>query len=251
MKHFILFSLALISLSACSSSRSASQSGEIYDPYENTNRKIFAFNQSVDKSFINPTIRGYRTVTPSAARTGLRNLLRHLKSPVTFANQALQGDLEGAGTVALRATINTFVGFGGLMDTAAMEGIPYEEEDFGQTLAVWGVDHGPYIVVPFFGGVSARDGVGFGVDALADPLMHYVRNIDEDYINYTRAGLTYLTIRNDLYDVLKDLNANSFDPYSAIRSAYYQHREALVSDIGDKMRVNPTNNATSAFDDFY
>ena len=241
-----LFS-ALFLLSACSSTDKDPYDQGIYDPLEGGNRQVFAFNQGVDKAVINPTIKGYRKVVPKEARTGLHNFLIHLKSPVTFANQALQGDVAGARDVALRATINTFVGFGGIMDTAAAEGIPYEAEDFGQTLAVWGVGHGPYVVIPFMGGVSTRDGTGFIVDALADPLRIYADNVDEDHWNYYRAGATYVDFRNELYDVLRDLSTSAFDPYAAVRSAYYQRRAAQVADN----KVDQVSNPTSEFDEFY
>ena len=122
------------------------------------------------------------------------------------------------------------MGFGGLIDVAAYEGIPYEFEDFGQTLAVWGVDHGPYLVVPVIGASSARDYAGFIVDAFFDPLRFYLFNIDEEHIFYTRLGIQYLDTRAALVDALEDLEKSSIDYYAATRSAYYQQRAALVRD---------------------
>ncbi len=203
---------------------------EIHDPFEETNRSIFAFNSAVDDAVIHPIIEGYRYVVPELARTGLRNFLRHLKSPMRLANQLLQGDLDGAGTVVIRTVVNTFVGVGGLFDVAGYEGIEYEPEDFGQTLAVWGVDHGAYMVVPFFGPASVRDGTGFVVDAFADPLRWYANNIDEEEWYYIKAGLDYLNLRDSLMDVLRDLDSSSIDYYAAVRSAYYQNRDAMVKD---------------------
>lgn len=239
--------VASFGLMGCAGDGYRSEYGE-YDPFEGFNRSVYAFNDAVNEAVIYPGIRGYRYVTPSFFRTGLQNFLRNLSSPVTFANQLLQGDLEGAGDVLLRASINTFVGGVGLWDVAGYEGIEYEAEDFGQTLAVWGVDHGPYIVVPFFGGASLRDLTGLAVDTVIDPVNLYLANVDEDPLLYVRAGLTYLNLRDSLYDPITDLERNSIDPYAAIRSAYYQHRNALVRDMDDS---NYDDNQIVGFDEFY
>lgn len=244
---FSVFVLCL-SLVACSTTHDTTLSSQgIYDPLEGTNRAVFAFNNGVDEAVIDTTVRGYRSVVPGPARSGLRNVLRNVQSPVIFANQVLQGDAEGAKNVLLRASINTLVGFGGVFDFAGAEGIPYEPEDFGQTLAVWGVGHGPYLVLPFFGGVSLRNAGGIGVDGLSDPLSRYWNNIDEDHLNYTRFGLGYLDLKDSLYDSLRDLEGNSFDPYAAVRSAYYQNRSSLISDNGRLLSAD----VTSSFDEFY
>ncbi|MCB1563799.1 MAG: VacJ family lipoprotein [Alphaproteobacteria bacterium] len=200
------------------------------DPFEETNRQVFAFNNAVDKAVIHPIAKGYNEVVPQPARTGITNVLRNLKTPTTLANQLLQGDLEGAGNVVLRGVINTLIGVGGLFDVAGAENIPYEPEDFGQTLGKWGVDHGPYLVVPIIGPSSTRDYAGFFIDSLADPLRWYLFNIDEEGIYYGKVGMEYLTLRADLVDVLEDLEKSSIDYYAATRSAYYQRREALVED---------------------
>ena len=163
----------LIGLTGCAYYQNQSVMSDgavISDPFEDTNRAVFKFNETVDDNVIHPVFKGYRFVVPKEARNSLGNFLRNLRSPVIFANEVLQGDLEGARTVLLRAVINTFTGFGGLFDFAGKEGLPHEEEDFGQTLATWGLDHGPYIVVPLLGPSSARDSVGYIVDGYADPL---------------------------------------------------------------------------------
>ncbi|MGH1397736.1 MAG: MlaA family lipoprotein [Alphaproteobacteria bacterium] len=217
---------------------------EISDPFEGVNRKVFAFNAAVDEAIIHPTLKGYRLVVPSYARTGLGNFLNNLKSPVVFGNQLLQGDLEGAGTSFVRATINTILGVGGLIDIAGMEGIEHEGEDFGQTLAKWGMDHGPYLVVPIVGPSSARDYVGYIVDGYADPLRWYLFNVDKEGLHYARMGLSYLDLRDDLMDVLEDLQRSSIDYYAATRSVYYQRREALVND------EDPDANAAAVIPDY-
>lgn len=203
---------------------------EISDPLENSNRAIFKFNNAVSHAVIHPVVKGYRTVVPKPARMGVRNFLRNLKSPTTFANQLLQGDLDGAGTVLVRAVINSTVGVGGLFDVAKEAGLKYEQEDFGQTLGVWGVGHGPYLVVPVLGPSSLRDYAGYFVDSYADPLRWYLFNIDEEEWYYAKLGADYLDLREDILDILEDLEKNSIDYYAAVRSTYYQRREALKND---------------------
>src|SRR5690606_26165378 len=103
-------------------------------------------------------------------------------------------------------------------------------EDFGQTLAVWGVEHGPYLILPIMGPSSFRDAAGLAVDALADPVRIYLYNTDNEGWHYARLAATAIDTRTDLLDVLDDLRRNSFDYYATLRSAYYQRREALVWD---------------------
>jgi len=249
MKSGVVISAAIASfaLAGCASHQDQSVMGDeqvISDPFENTNRAIFKFNEVVDDNVIHPVVKGYRFVVPQEARNGLGNFLRNLQSPVIFANQMLQGDIEGAGNVVLRAVINTLVGFGGLFDIAGKEGLPHEGEDFGQTLASWGLDHGPYIVVPILGPSSTRDTVGYIVDGYADPLRWYLFNVDEASIHYARSGLNYLNIRDNLMDVLEDLRKSSIDYYASTRSIYYQRRDALVDD------ENPDDAVSVAIPDY-
>lgn len=246
-----LMAVASIMLVACASADSyKGYAGgvQVYDPFEESNRAVFAFNSAVDSAVIHPVVKGYRAVTPGPVRTGVSNFLKHLKSPVLFANQILQGDVGGAGDVALRAVINTFVGAGGLFDVAGYEGIDYETEDFGQTLAVWGVGHGPYLVVPFLGPSSLRDYAGYAVDSFADPLRWYLFNTEREGLYYAKLGADYLDLRDSIMDVLEDLEASSIDYYAAVRSTYYQRRQALIKDemkaAGDDVPLVPS-------DDFY
>ncbi len=215
--------------------------GGLSDPLEGSNRRIFAFNNAVDHAVINPIVKGYRFVVPEPGRKGLRNVLRNLKSPTTFANQLLQGDIGGAADVVGRFVINSTVGVLGIFDIADRMGIHYEAEDFGQTLAVWGVGHGPYVVVPILGPSSIRDYTGYFVDGYADPLRWYLFNIDKEELYYAKLGLDYLDLRESLIDVLEDLEKNSIDYYAAVRSTYAQRREALKND-------EATNSAPSAED---
>lgn len=232
--HLGIMIAATVCLSSCASyNKDPIVEGDIVisDPMEEQNRRVFAFNQGVDRVIINPVVKGYRAAAPEPVRTGIRNVLRNLRSPITLANQLLQGDLRGAGDAFVRAAINTTIGVGGIFDVAGYEGIEYEPEDFGQTLAVWGVDHGPYLIVPILGPSSARDYAGYFVDSLADPLRWYLFNIDEEAIYYAKVSVDYIDLRESYMDVLKELQASSIDFYASVRSTYYQRREAMVYDL--------------------
>jgi phospholipid-binding lipoprotein MlaA len=212
---------------------------QISDPFEGTNRAILSVNEGIDKAVLEPVARGYRYVAPKPVRQGVRNFLRNLKSPIIMGNQLLQGDLEGFANASGRLVINTLLGVGGLFDVADMGGIPYEPEDFGQTLAVWGVGNGPYIVIPLLGPSTVRDGTGMLVDTFADPLRIYMFNHDLEWLHYTRVGVGILDTREEFLDVIDDLRRNSFDYYAAVRSAYYQRRQALVNDMDGSMATGP------------
>jgi phospholipid-binding lipoprotein MlaA len=128
--------------------------------------------------------------------------------------------------------VNSFIGLGGLIDVAAMEGLPYDQEDFGQTLAVWGMGHGPYVVLPVLGPSSVRDASGVGVDMMLDPMNWYFYNVrpKNEGWRYARAAAEGVVKREELLDALDDLRRNSFDYYAAMRSAYVQRRAAMVRD---------------------
>jgi phospholipid-binding lipoprotein MlaA len=228
----IIAAIGCLFVASCASNQEQIYVGDIKvdDRFEQSNRMVFAFNDTVNDAVVHPVVKGYRMAVPSPARTGVRNVLRTLRSPVNLGNQVLQGDIEGAGNVVTRTIINVLIGVGGIFDVAGYEGIEYEVEDFGQTLAVWGVDHGPYLVLPLIGPSSLRDYTGYVVDGFADPLRWYLFNIEEKGIYYTKVGLEYLDLRESLIDVLEELEASSIDYYAATRSIYYQRREAMVED---------------------
>lgn len=255
IKHFtenvsgktVLALTMAVMVSACSTTGGQSGDYAAMDPFEEMNRGVFAFNEGVDKAVLQPVAKGYRTVTPKGIRIALRNFLRNLRSPVDLGNQILQGDVEGATNQTARTVINTLAGFGGIVDVAEMGGIPYEPEDFGQTLATWGVDHGAYLVVPLLGPSSVRDGFGTAVDSFADPLRLYLFNINEEEWHYTRMAASVVDKREELIDVIDDLRKNSFDYYAALRSAYFQNREALVNDKDPNFTTGPS---IPDYDDF-
>lgn len=196
----------------------------IYDPYENTNRKIHRFNVAVDKAILKPVAKGYRAVVPKIGRQGINNFLRNLMTPVTFLNAMLQGNPEEAASTFWRFAVNSTLGFGGIMDVASAAGMEDNIEDFGQTLAVHGVKTGAYIELPFFGPSDSRDVFGRIVDAFTNPFYYSVNN-------YILAGYKTADVvdsREKTLDITDDIERTSLDPYAAIRSLYLQHREDMI-----------------------
>ena len=204
----------------------------VNDPFESVNRFVFDVNDTIDQFLIRPIAVAYRDYVPEFTQDMVRSFLRNARSPVTFANQVLQGDFEGAGNVAARFFVNSILGVGGLVDIANYngQGIPYEAEDFGQTLAVWGIGEGPYLVLPILGPSNPRDALGFLVDTLADPIGIVMSNNDLNEFNYTRTGLTIVDARAQAIDGLDELRASSVDYYAALRSVYRRFREAQIRD---------------------
>lgn len=197
------------------------------DPWEGFNRDLFAFHEGVDQAVLEPVARGYRAVTPRPLRTGVLNFLRNLRAPVIFANDVLQGEFSRAGTTAARFTVNTTIGVAGLFDPATGMGLERHDEDFGQTLAVWGVDSGPYIFVPLMGPTTVRDATGKVIDIVFDPLTWAeFNNVDE-----VRAGRTVLagvSSRELVLDAVDDIRRDSLDPYVTIRTSYGLLRESAI-----------------------
>lgn len=247
-KFFHLFKiLALsavmgISLAGCATSQhnmAADDDAVVADPIQPFNRVMLSFNELLDKILFNPIDTAYRAILPEVARKAVHNVLDNVKSPVYLANELLQGDLKGAGTVVTRFAINTTVGVGGLVDMAGKSGITAQPEDFGQTLAVWGAGPGPYIVWPILGPSTLRDSVGFVGDVAMDPLYWYARNNDKTGLQYTRAGLTLLDAKDRYRDTMGDLRRNSGDLYTSLQSVYMQRRKALINDLDPKKTALP------------
>lgn len=139
------------------------------DPLEDANRKIFDFNQVVDRHVLVPVAKGYRAALPQPIRETIRDFLNNLQGPLIFANDALQGDFGRAKQTVVRFVLNSTLGIGGLVDVAGRWGIPYHEQDLGITLGVWGVPAGPYLVVPILGPSDPRDLAAEFAEGYGDP----------------------------------------------------------------------------------
>lgn len=219
------------------------QSAEgVADPWEGFNRKMFGIHTFLDDTLLVPAAKGYRATTPPIARRGIRKFLANASSPGIFINDLLQGEFKRAGQTLARGIINTTIGFGGFADPATNLGIPGHREDFGQTLAVWGVPSGPYTFIPLLGPGTFRSVVGSGVQRGFDPLT-YVTTQPADIARFSRAGASALSFREPLIEPLEEIRANSLDYYSSFKSFYLQARKREIAngrtsfddlpDIGD------------------
>lgn len=205
------------------SSSSAETAASPADPWEGFNRTIFGFNDTADDVFFVPAAKAYRATTPKAGRRGIRRFLANLGSPSVFVNDLLQGQFGRAGKTLSRFAINSTIGAGGFADPAGQMGIDGHSEDFGQTLAVWGVSSGPYLVLPLLGPSSPRDAFGSIVEIGLNPLT-YVRTPPANAARLSLAGTTLLSARENVLDPLAEIEANSLDYYSSFRSFYTQAR---------------------------
>ena len=231
----LFFALALI-LSGCATRSSnpqpeVAEAEDFNDPFEDTNRKIFDFNQVVDRNVLVPVAKAYRTVLPDPVRDSLRDFLRNLREPLIFANDALQGDFERAGQTFARFTLNSTLGVGGLIDVAGRWGeLPYHEQDLGITLGVWGIPEGPYIVVPILGPSDPRDLGGQVAEGFGDPFNRLVTGNPYTlyWIPFVRGGVAGIDQRSRYIETLADIERTSLDYYATIRSLYRQRRAALI-----------------------
>jgi len=209
----------------------AAEAEDFNDPFEDTNRAIFDFNQMVDRHVLVPVAEAYRTVLPEPVRDSLRDFLRNLRAPLIFANNALQGDFEHAGQTFARFTLNSTLGVGGLIDVAGRWGqLPYHEQDLGVTFGVWGIPEGPYLVIPVLGPSDPRDLVGQTAEGFGDPFNKLVTGNPYTlyWIPFVRGGVSGIDQRSRYIETLSDIERTSLDYYATIRSLYRQRRAALV-----------------------
>ena len=205
----------------------SAQEAAVSDPWEGTNRHLYGIHDGVDRAVLEPVARGYRAVTPEPVRHGVRNVLRNLRSPIIFANDVLQGEIPRAGTTVARFAINTTIGVVGIFDPATSMGLERHDEDFGQTLAVWGVGAGPYVFVPVLGPTTVRDGAGRIIDMAFDPL-NWLEGDDINTVRVSRTIIDGISTREDLLDTVDDIRATSPDPYVTIRSSYGLLRQSAI-----------------------
>lgn len=196
------------------------------DPYESFNRSMYAFNDGLDHAVLEPVAKGYRAVTNEPVREGVSNFLSNLHEPLNAANQMLQGKPSDAAGAAGRFVINTTIGIVGIFDTASNFGLERKVEDFGQTLGVWGVKSGPYLVLPVIGSTNPRDLFGIGVDAAMNPINY--AQFDGD--DATRIGLAVagaVTARESAIETVDGVR-NQVDPYTTLRRYYVRNRAAAI-----------------------
>jgi phospholipid-binding lipoprotein MlaA len=214
------------------------------DPLEPLNRGIFQFNRVLDGLLLEPAALMYRAATPQFFRTGVRNFLANLTAPVVLANDLLQGEFARAELTLGRFMMNTILGVGGVIDVGGKLGMPDRHyEDFGQTLAVYGVGSGPYLMLPLLGPSNGRDAIGRVVDIAFDPLS--VVEVAEfglvsTEVALARRGAELLAFREANIEQIDELERSSIDLYAAVRTLYGQYRANEIR-----------NGAVAEVDDIY
>lgn len=196
------------------------------DPWEGYNRPMYEINDQIDRAVLKPVAQGYQKVMPEFARTGVNNFFGNLNDLGTGLNNFLQGKpKEGASDLG-RFAFNSVVGIFGLFDVASPAGFEKHNEDFGQTLGVWGVGSGPYFVIPLFGPSSARDAPA----RIVDPQYAVTRWIDDAATSWALFGLDIVRSRANLLETEKILDEAALDRYTFIRDAWLQRRRSQVYD---------------------
>jgi phospholipid-binding lipoprotein MlaA len=223
----LILGLCGISLAACSTMPPSPEALAANDPYEQLNRETLKFNGKVDRYFVVPSVAAYFILVPEKGRRGVHNLLGNLSLPTIFVNDVLQGEPKRGAQTLGRLVVNSTLGLGGFFDPATPLGIPGHGEDFGQTLAVWGCDEGPFVMLPFFGPSNPRDAAGLVTDALIDPTnqIHFKQHI------WWAAGREYFTLldlRAQTYQTIQGIQRSSVDYYASLRSLYRQLRNEQI-----------------------
>ena len=195
--------------------------GDPADPWEPTNRVFYAFNDTLDKAVLGPVANLYLKL-PQGLRTSIHNFFDNAAYPGTVLNQLLQGKLDRAAEGSARFVFNTTFGIGGLFDVSTRFGLPRHEEDFGQTLATWGMDEGAHIHYPLLGPSSVRQTPGLVVEVLTDALT-YVAGLP-------LVLLEFVDERARMAAAIRVRDASALDPYVFTREAYRQQRDFLIHD---------------------
>jgi phospholipid-binding lipoprotein MlaA len=225
---FILSAALLLAAAGCAS---VTEDGEVNDPFESTNRKIYAFNEEVDRIVLKPLAKGYQKL-PSPVQTGTHNFFSNLDDVVVVVNDALQLNLEQFTSDALRLSVNSTFGLFGLIDMGTPMGLPKHNESFADTLGYWGVGSGPYIVLPIFGPSSVRDAPSLYVDFL----VHPIGQVSPASASAGLATARAVDTRSELLKTTDIRDEMALDPYIFTRESYYQWRQNRIYN-GEPPRV--------------
>jgi phospholipid-binding lipoprotein MlaA len=231
-----LAALGLVLLAGCATApagKVAAPTPATIDPWENWNRKVFAFNESLDANVLKPVAEGYRKVVPSLVRTGVNNVLGNVRDVWSTANQFLQGKVQLGLEMGMRVLSNTLFGLGGLLDPASEMGLTKRSEDFGQTLGRWGLGTGPFVVLPLFGPSTLRDTAGLTLDLQASPS----RLPDTTAGRYSVTALHVVNTRTNLLATGSLIDQVALDKYSFIRDAYLARRRDEIYDGAPPMET--------------
>ena len=216
----------LLMLAGCASTGGGASTAHPDDPWESINRGTFAFNETLDTWLLKPVAQGYDAVAPAPVRAGVANFFGNIADVWTGFNSLLQGKPGHAANDFGRVMVNSTMGIAGLLDVASAMGLEKHDEDFGQTLAVWGVGNGPYVVLPVFGSRTLRDTGGLVFDLAADPLGQ----VSPESAGVALSAARLIDVRAGLLPAEKVLDTAALDKYSYLRSAYLQRRRSLIFD---------------------
>jgi phospholipid-binding lipoprotein MlaA len=201
---------------------------ELPDPLEGMNRRTLRLNQGLDRWVLDPVTSAYRFLVPGPARRAVRRVLANLDAPAVVVNDLLQREWRDAGTATARFALNTTIGLAGILDPAARVGLEGHSADFGQTLALAGLESGPYLVLPVLGPTTIRDGVGELVDLLFRPTTYVLGPADQIVYATAHGTSAGFATREEHADALDLLEQSSVDYYAALRNVYFQSRTAEI-----------------------
>ena len=215
--------LALLFLSACATTGSLDER----DPWEGFNRGVYSFNETMDNLLFDPISKGYDAITPDFIDNGITNFFSNLGEISVIANDLLQFKFAQATSDVARFIFNSTIGVLGFFDVSSSLGFPEHDEDFGQTLAHWGVGSGPYLVVPFFGPATVRDAAGFAVDGI---VLNPVSYLDNDLVVAGLLSLNYVDVKSDLLSAGDLIGEAALDEYEFLKNAYFEKRSSQIND---------------------
>ena len=241
-KNVVLLSCTII-VAGCAAN-SGGSSDAIYDPNEDRNRKVHAFNVSLDKKFVRPVATEYSSILPDVVEDSISNFASNLGQPSILVNSVLQGDLHGASLSATRFLTNSILGVGGLFNTAEKLRLKEHDTDFGETLYKWGADEGEYVELPLLGPATVRSTTGIIVDLFTNPLSYMV-NSPERYYGTLASTSAGLSARGRYTSTIDSILYESADSYAQARIIYLQNRRFKLGDEGS------ASSAEDAYSDPY
>ncbi len=243
---FVAFALMLSTAGCATQNPEAKAAGEVFDPYENTNRSVHSFNLAVDRYAFRPASKGYVTIVPEPMVTSFSSFAQNLSMPGQAINALLQGNPKLAGQALARFAMNTTIGFLGLADPATEFDLPQVDTDFGKTLAVWGVGEGPYVELPVYGPSTARDATGILVDFFTNPIG-YARNNPADNISVYAEVVRRMGDRGRYSDTVDSILYESADSYAQARLLYLQNRRFELGETAEITEIDPFELDTEGF----
>lgn len=209
---------------------------EANDPIEPLNRYFFEVNRGIDHLLLRPVAEIYRGVLPEGARNSIRSIVNNMETPGIFVHDVLQGEIERASDSFGRFTTNSFFGVGGLNDVAAGDdpkhpeaGIPFHNEDLGQTMAVWGAEPGPYLMLPLLGPSNVRDTVGLALNFYINPINYVVANEKRTGFALARTVVRGIDTRSRNIETFDEIERGAIDFYATVRSLYRQYRASEIA----------------------